>query len=49
MKNKLVVTNGGRRVWRSKIGVESMRYRECGIQSIGCKIESRMYCTTWGI
>ena len=44
MKNKLAITSGGGGGGRDNIGVE-----EWEIQIIGCKIGSRMYCTTRGI
>ena len=41
IENKLVVTSGR---WGDNIGVEDWE-----AQTIGCKIGSRKYCTTWRI
>ena len=42
IENKLVVTSREGR--RGSIGMEEWK-----VQTIGCKIDSRMYCTMWGI
>ena len=41
-KNKAVVTSG-------EMGEGHHRGGSVGVQTIGCKVGSRLYCTTWGI